>query len=559
MTKWYWSLCLAVILLIGTIVRFYSLGEIPVSLYWDEAAILADARAIAATSKDLHGNHWLQAIFPSYGDYKLPMYIWLTSLCVRFFGNTEWALRLPSAIAGIGTILIAGSIAKELFYTLSEKRKKVLFLIVSSVVAIAPWSIFFSRTGFEAHVGQFFLAISMWFALKMRITWQWGMGAVIFGAAATYSYFSVQFVWPIIFLTTVLLFTSPRKKYFLRWFFLCVLTPLAGYWLFLQPLSSSPLAELSRQFRLSTLSVINKADWPVIANQYRLQSGNMWWDKAVYHPLVLQGRELMKNYADFISFDFLFLSGDPNLRHGTGHHGLFLWVTAPFFLYGWYSLFPKYWKQAILLLAWWATALLPAAVPETTPHALRSLNALVPLAIVIGWGYWRTYNIWQNLPISRFWKWSSIAGLIASTLLVFTGWTQYYWQIYPTRSSQEWQAGYKEVTHAVWESRNESDSVWFRSSDDHMYLWLLAHHVPTKEFSSIQYHAYKPDKIGTITLGFPSLDELTSLGHSSAALIAEEEYLKRELEIPGIPSHTFEILPIPALRTFSIAHFERMP
>src|SRR3972149_8796774 len=97
---------LGLIFFLAVLLRFYQLGAVPVSLYWDETAMLVDARSVAATGRDMYGNSWLQAIYPSYGDYKLPVYIWLASLSVKVFGASEWALRLPSATAGGLTLLM---------------------------------------------------------------------------------------------------------------------------------------------------------------------------------------------------------------------------------------------------------------------------------------------------------------------------------------------------------------------------------------------------------------------------------------------------------------------
>mgnify|MGYP003988032779 FL=1 len=80
------------ILLLAIFLRFYKLGQVPVSLYWDEAAILLDAKVVSQTGRDVHGNPWLQVLFPSYGDFKLPTYIWLAALSVKFLGVTELAV-----------------------------------------------------------------------------------------------------------------------------------------------------------------------------------------------------------------------------------------------------------------------------------------------------------------------------------------------------------------------------------------------------------------------------------------------------------------------------------
>src|SRR3989339_882194 len=87
------------ILGIAFFIRVLGLGQIPVGQYVDEIAITLDSHVIAQTGKDMHGRSFFFAIIPSYGDYKLPVYIWFSSLTTLFFGAGAFATRLPSAIA----------------------------------------------------------------------------------------------------------------------------------------------------------------------------------------------------------------------------------------------------------------------------------------------------------------------------------------------------------------------------------------------------------------------------------------------------------------------------
>ena len=92
------------ILSVAVFLRLYQLGQIPVSLYWDEVAMLVDAQSVAATLMDMHSRAWFQLIYPSYGDYKLPVYIYATVFSEAVFGLNSFAVRLPSILAGIATI-----------------------------------------------------------------------------------------------------------------------------------------------------------------------------------------------------------------------------------------------------------------------------------------------------------------------------------------------------------------------------------------------------------------------------------------------------------------------
>ena len=546
MPNWRFLLAVGLVFLLAIALRFYLLGRVPVSLYWDETAILVDARSIAATGQDMHGNSWLQAILPSYGDYKLAVLIWLASLSVKLLGATELAVRLPSALSGILTMIFGGLIAGELLVS-TKKLRWWLFVLTAAVIAIAPWSVLFSRTGFEGHVGQLLLAVSIWCALKARKQWGWGILAALIGGLATYTYFSIRFVWPVVFFLVVTLFTVKKTW---RSFLLQLVVPFLLYAVSLRPMYQSPLYEASNQFRLSATSVLNMADWPIVANEYKLPAGNTLLDKAMYHPWVLISRELAKNYADNLSFDFLFLTGDPNLRHGTGRHGLFLW---PFFLplvYGWYTLFPKFWRQGVLLLGWWLVALLPASVPETTPHALRSLNALMPLSLVIAWGVWQWWRVtWQArqrqwLEKGIFLVWSMAVGLALFDFVT------YYFQVYPALSAKEWQDGYKAVAHEAWVNRADMDVVWVEPFDPRFYLWLLAYEVPVQEYRQISFNNYMPEAIENIRFRWFDWGKLPTLSEKTM-LLARKDLIDWNLETAAYPPRWYK----PLVRADKVAEF----
>src|SRR3989344_3080987 len=95
------------LLILGILARLWRFGQIPNSLYWDEAAVGLDARSLIATGKDLAGHSWFQPLFYSYGDYKAPVYIWSTTLIGFIQGEvSELTIRLPSLLAFFGTALV---------------------------------------------------------------------------------------------------------------------------------------------------------------------------------------------------------------------------------------------------------------------------------------------------------------------------------------------------------------------------------------------------------------------------------------------------------------------
>lgn len=487
--------CLMVVFLIGFLLRFYKLGRIPTSLYWDETAMLVDAKSIAQTGRDMHGNHWAQAIFPSYGDYKLPVYIWLASASVKLFGANEFALRFPSAFLGTFEILLIGWFSQLLlFHKANKEKSQFIFLSASVIMALSPWSILFSRTGFEGFIGQFLLLCSMISLWKFFIEKKRGIQIILLslsiflGAISVYAYYSVRFVWPVIFIISFLLFHTPfrhqqqRRKIILSLFLMTV--SVIGWWMLLYPLRHSPIYHASQQFRLSTDSLLNQ-DFALQSNQLRLLAGNGIISRVIYHRHILFVIALAKNYSAHFDLNFLFLTGDSNFRHGTGFSGLFQWwMIFPFFV-GVYHFLTKRVKVFFFLFIWWMIALLPASVPTTVPHALRSLNALIPLVLIVSVGVMEIVEyIQQKTKVNMKYL---VRIVFCFMLFLSLPFIHDYFVHYPTRSAFDWQDGYKQLALFVEQHKNGYKNVWINPDDDRLYLWLMAYGIYSgQDFQSWQ-------------------------------------------------------------------------
>ena len=76
---------LILITLLGFAVRIYHVTQVPPSLNWDEVSHGYNAYSILNTGKDEWGVAF-PLIFRAFGDYKLPLYIYLTTLPIALFG-----------------------------------------------------------------------------------------------------------------------------------------------------------------------------------------------------------------------------------------------------------------------------------------------------------------------------------------------------------------------------------------------------------------------------------------------------------------------------------------
>lgn len=93
--KYFLAWC-GLLLLVAAGLRFYALGQN--SLWVDEHASLLTARFPLAH---------IPAAALSHDAFEPPVYFWLLHLVIRLFGDTEVALRLPSAVAGALTVPLA--------------------------------------------------------------------------------------------------------------------------------------------------------------------------------------------------------------------------------------------------------------------------------------------------------------------------------------------------------------------------------------------------------------------------------------------------------------------
>lgn len=93
---------LLLLLLLASFPLYYELGRNPVQL-WDESRVAVNAVEMA------QNGHWLTPHFagtPDHWNTKPPLLIWLEALSFKTFGFSTWALRLPTLLSTLGTVVL---------------------------------------------------------------------------------------------------------------------------------------------------------------------------------------------------------------------------------------------------------------------------------------------------------------------------------------------------------------------------------------------------------------------------------------------------------------------
>lgn len=442
---------LALVLLLAGILGFFRLGQVPPALSWDEAAIGWNAKSIWYTHLDEFGTRF-PISFKSFGDYKAPLYIYLTAPVVGIFGASEISARLVSALAGIISVL--------LMYFIGGMAAAVL-------LAISPWHILLSRPAFEANLALMWILGGVWlFLLALKRPRLIILSALSF-IASLYSYQSPKIFVPIFVFGLLLIYRSKLRRAWVWLAFAGIIT-VAG----IAPLVKDGLGAGGRRFTMTAV----------------------FYKKDVNLPITLA-----KNYLVHFSPEWLFWGTATN-RSQMKQTGMLLLASAPFLVLGLIALWKKRqdnWSKVLWL--WLLAAPLPAMIGFDVPHPIRAYQLLPALILVIALGV-------KQIKHYRVWLWLVVA--------INAGWFFYHYFItYPVESAREWQYGYKQAVAFAKEHEDEVEKVIISSyyGQPYVFTYWYQDRDPQAIFwgGAIKY-LFRPVKLGgdrllpnTLIIGSP--------------------------------------------------------
>lgn len=399
------NLLLFGVLLLFLITRLYQINSVPSSLYWDEASIAINAYSVAITGQDEWGD-FLPLHFRAFGEFKLPVYIYSVVLFEKFLGLTETAVRFPAVLFSFGIILLTYLLALRIF------NQKTIALFSAFFLAILPWFFVFSRTGYEATAGLMFYLLGIYLALfagKKRFLIL--LSALSF-ILSLYSYNSFRIITPLTVVCLAVYLVGIERINFKKIITISVISA------FIFILSLVPIYRLVSSEGSTRLQAVG------------IGGGETGLQKTA--SIFLQ------NYLSHFSPNFLFISGDGNLRSQTGNSGQLYLVNLLLIILGIIfvskSRKPIYFLPVLFLLF----APIPAAITKESPHALRAISAAPFLAIfsAVGAAYFL-----DKVKFKRLF----LVALVAGFLVTFTLYFKSFITEYPNISSKNWQYGYKRV------------------------------------------------------------------------------------------------------------------
>lgn len=463
------TIFLILILLLGTGLRIWQLGKVPLSPDWDEVALGYDAYSIMHTGRDEFGA-FLPVVLRSFDDYKPALYAYLAIPTVAVLGLTVDAVRLPSVFMGVLGILLMYFLVKELLgpensgdsenqrFRNADNLKKwrsefseyseILALLAAFLMAISPWQIQFSRVAFETNTGLTFNLLVGLFLLKgLKKPWMLSLTALFAGLNFAV-YQSERVFTPLLIIALIIIY---RKAFFALSKKYIAAAILIGFIVSLPTVITIVGNPITLE-RANGTSIFSQKTPELTNNYIRFmvdKNDNDSIGSLFDNKRVIFAKEIISGYLVHFDPNWLFLESDNPRHHAPGMGNLYL-IDLPFLLIGLYFfIFGKFdRKTKAFVFSWLLLAPVPSAVTFGVPHAVRTMNLLPMFLILIAIGYLEVYRLSRKyLVFSKYKVW--VNGLyvlfIVLALFNFVYYLNEYFVEQNYFNAADWQYGYTQA------------------------------------------------------------------------------------------------------------------
>ena len=155
------KLILSTIFLLALFLRIFQIGDVPFGFHNDEVDVGYEGLYIFKNGHDTYGNNW-PVYFDKFGDFRPIGLYYLTGFWEFIFGASVESTRLPSAIFGALTVILAYFLYLEIF----GQKEKFGATMAAFFMAILPWHIVLSRSTQESIVGMFLIFLGFYFLFR---------------------------------------------------------------------------------------------------------------------------------------------------------------------------------------------------------------------------------------------------------------------------------------------------------------------------------------------------------------------------------------------------------
>lgn len=462
---------LILITLTGFIIRIAGITQNPPSLNWDEVSHGYNAYSILQTGRDEWGT-FLPTIFPAFGDYKLPLYIYLTVPFVAFFGLNALSVRLVSVLAGTLAIPAICLLTNKLF---ANKKLSILNLSAKSAsfqlsvgeiagftLALLPWHIFISRPALEANLALTFIITGLYFLLKKSF-----IPASIFLSLSLHTYNTSRLFIPLVLISWFFIY-RPKLKITKKNAISLIILFFAGTMVLYQVFMGTGIA------RYSQISLLSEHQVYVIGEDRANSTLPGILPRLIYNRPVQVSKMVALKYLEHFTPSFIYQSNGANNQFSIPNTNMLTWpIITAYFIGLFFTLKNIKQKNSLFLLALLFLSPLADSLTIDPAHALRS-SIMIPALVIIS-----SLGIFYVNSKTKFKK--LILLIFAITLILST---VNYWKKYDTEYkntySASWQYGYQQVISYINENQNNYSRIIFskRYAEPHIFYAFYAKLAP---------------------------------------------------------------------------------
>ena len=391
--RWAVITLLVLILIVAAGYRLYGIGEVPPGHHFDEASITFDAFDLLA------GRHTVFSERP-YG--REMFFVYVAAPFVKLLGPTRLAVRLPTALVGILTVLATYLLTRELLVDEDRRKGQVTALLAALFLGLSFWHLAINRLGFRANylpLTETLCFLFFWRAVRTDRLRDYVLSGLFLGLGLN-TYISARFV-PIVLVAFFAMLLPTREGRALivqRW----------RRWAVLAAVALLVFAPLLIYFLLNPDSFLERARGVSIFSPHP-QQGDFW-------GLVI--RSVLGNAGTFG-----FRGDESWIYNIPGRPGLppvqaaLFWAGIVLCLVRWRR--PRY----LFLPVWWLVILLPSILaPDPIPHHLRAFGTLPVASILSALSFAELASLISRRPA----RLRRIAlPVILVLLLSYLGWTAY--------------------------------------------------------------------------------------------------------------------------------------
>lgn len=517
-------LLISIIVLAGFL-RFYNLSGIPISLNHDETAIGYNAYSILKTGADEYGK-FMPLSLKSFGDWKLPFYPLLDIVPILFFGLTEFAVRLPSALAGV--LLV------PLIYLLSDRmfKNKRISLLSSFFMAVSPWGIFFSRIAYEANVATLMLVgglicfLNFYYEKKKGY---WLLPAALLWGLTIFTYHAFVVFMPLFAIAlSVLLF---RKSGINRFILISCLV-----FIFFIGLSAFSTLTSGSIGKLSSTSLFD--DKHMLNERVNVIRGDKSPEVLIVKKILHNNYsavlyQIGQNYVSTFSPTFLFDRGGEKLLHNIGNFGNFYLIDALLLVLGFIAIFYNREKRLVIILLWFSLGPIPSAITIDAPSSTRLFLMLPAFILVSAYG---AHSVFEFAFVKKY-----LVRFLIGLSLVFLFFVNFvyfldsYFVHMNYHKAQDFHYGYKEIVELA--NKYPTYKVVMYDPTNFPYISFLFYN----KYNPVQFRkevSYYPENFGPFYY-------VKSFGRFSFVDDIDYEHLEKDtlyVDYRGIRNEDYKIL-----------------